>query len=223
MTTSFIDSAVAEATSLTMPTHQAGDMLVMYAGKVTGTGTIIIPSGWRVVCFRAINNSMSSVVAVKTASSGAEVSGTWTSAELLACVVYRDSVNYLRVGGSNQGGANSPTTTITYPAIIPYGSNTSPSSMRATSWVVGFGLSSVNTGSLETPPSGMTQNRATLAGASVGEIAIHDTVGDVSTWPATNVTIDAGNNHAAVIELVDSGYAIAAASGGTIFNVIGTA
>ena len=222
MTTSFIDSAVAEATSLTMPTHQAGDMLVMYAGIVTGTGTITIPSGWRVVCFRAINNSMSSVVAVMTATSGAEVSGTWTSAELLACVVYRDSVNYLRVGGSNQGGSSG--VTITYPALIPYGSSTSSSSMRASSWVVGFGLASVNTGSLETPPTDMV-NRATLAGASVGEIAIHDTVGDVSTWPATNVTIDAGNNHAAVIELVDSGYAIAAAaaSGGTIFNVIGAA
>jgi len=222
VTTSFIAGTSAEATSVTLPSHQAGDMIVMYAGIVTGTGTITIPSGWRVVCFRAINNTMSSVVAVMTATSGAEVSGTWTSAELLACAVYRDSVNYLRVGGSNQGGANSPTTTITYPAIIPYGLSTSSSSMRATSWVVGFGLSSVNTGSLETPPTDMT-NRVTLAGASVGEIAIHDRNAAISTWPSTNVTIDAGNNHAAVIELVDSGYAIASASGGTIFNVIGAA
>jgi len=151
---------------------------------------------------------MSSVAAFKIAASSAETSGTWTNAELLACAVYTDSVNYLIPFASNGSAATS--TSLGYQSLIAYPS-TSVSSIGVSAWVVGCGLSALNSTATETAPASMT-NRVSQAGATDGEIAIHDTNADVASWSTTSVTITSSVWHALTLSLLDTG--IAKASGG---------
>jgi hypothetical protein len=85
-------SASAASDSLTLPTHQAGDLLVMLAARTT-QATITHPSGWRRFGGRSGGFGHNSLSA-KRAASSSETSGTWTGADGLICAVLRDSDSY---------------------------------------------------------------------------------------------------------------------------------
>jgi len=170
------------------------------------TGGFTVPAGWLPVCWRSASNVLSTGVWYKIAASSGETSGTWTSAGMLACAVYADDANYLIPGASNINGA-SASTTLTYQPLSAYsGAGASLSGMRGSGWVIGFGATSVNSTNTEDAPSLMT-NRIALAGASVGEIAIHDTDSDVASWASTGITTASANNHAATVQIYDTGIA----------------
>jgi len=203
VTTSYVSSAAAEATTLTMPSHSAGDLLLMYAFRTT-TGAITVPPGWLPIAWRAASNSMSTGVWYKTAASSGETSGTWTDAAILACVVYTDTANHLMPGGSNSNGATG-STSLTYQPIGGYsGSTGSGSGFRGSGWCIGCGATAINSTNTEDAPAGMT-NRIAQAGASVGEIAVHDTNGDVTAWASTVVTTGSSNNHCITLQIYDTG------------------
>ena len=85
-------SASAASDSLTLPSHQAGDLLVMLAARTT-QATVTTPSGWRRFGGRSGGHGHNSLAA-KRAGSSSETSGTWTGAEGLICAVLRDSDSY---------------------------------------------------------------------------------------------------------------------------------
>jgi hypothetical protein len=85
-------SASAASDSLTLPSHQAGDLLVMLAARMT-RASITVPSGWRRFGGRS-GGFGHNMLAAKRAGSSSETSGTWTGAEGLICAVLRDSDNY---------------------------------------------------------------------------------------------------------------------------------
>lgn len=182
MTISFVGAASAEATSLTLPTHQRGDLIVICAAG--GTTPVTISSDWTVLLTRQNSASLSAVVAFRIANSAAETSGTWTNAVLLQAGVWRHAEKLLVVNGVNDGAAN-PTTTINFPPLATTGAGASI--MTAQNWVGAFALSASNTNDFETPPAGMT-NRAVISGTSSLELALHDTNANVASWTSTNRT-----------------------------------
>lgn len=193
-TTSYIAATSAEATSLTLPSHQAGDTIVIVAARVGNTTPPTMPSGWVSFVSRS-NNGIGSVVAYKIAASAGETSGTWTNATHMAAATYRNDTNYLLMGAVGQNGNFS--TAINYAALT----------MRATSWLVGIVILATNSTTGDTAPSGMTQ-RLDLIGASSGEVAIADTNSTVSAWSSTNSTSGSNvNYHTHLIELFDTGIA----------------
>ena len=203
MTTSFVAVASAESNTLAMPSHQAGDLLLLFVFRNTSSTAITAPSGWFPVGTRTANSKASGVYG-KVASSGVETSGTWTNAEFIACAVYRDNLNYL-LPGENSSGGGAATTTIAYNALT--------TSMRGTHYVAGFVAGSVNNSDINTAPTGM-MTRGSLAGASVAEIAVHDTNGNVSSWATTNYTASVSQTfHSYVVELWDTGIAKSSGSG----------
>ena len=92
MAISVQSSASAASTSLTLPSHQAGDLLVMMVARMT-QASITVPSGWRRYGGRSGGHGHN-MLAAKRAGSSSETSGTWTGAEGLICAVLRDSDSY---------------------------------------------------------------------------------------------------------------------------------
>ena len=188
MAISFVGSASAESDSLTLPTHQRGDLIVLLVAAVP-QATITLVAGWQITAFRVNSASQSSILCWKIADSASEVSGTWSGATIMAACVYRDDTNYVVLGGSNQN-ASGGTTAINYNRLDSTASGgVASSAMRSGSWVGGAVVGVLNSTNIETAPSGMT-NRVALAGASNGEIAIHDTNAGVTNWASTTRTND---------------------------------
>lgn len=221
MSISYISSASAESDSVSMPTHQAGDLLVMWAYRASGATRVVAPAGWKYATMRS-NVAQSSVLCYRTAESSSEVSGTWANAELVEVSVYRDTANYLSLGGVSAFSATA-TTNVQFTSIMPPSTQTNAlNTMRTSStWVIGCVGVVANTSDIQTPPAGMT-NRVNLAGAGSIESSMHDTNGDVASWPATSHTQSVSSAyHTAVAEIVDTNIP-KASGGGPVIGIIGS-
>lgn len=191
MTVSFVGSASAEATSLTLPAHQRGDLLVMFAWNGASLTAPTVPSGWHIAYSftNATGANRGGVVAYKNAASASEASGTWTNAQLLGCVVYRDDTNYLTVGGVN-GQVNFNSTTIQHVILQVNTQSASLTKLRAaSSYILRMAACTSNSSDIETPPSLYT-NRVAIAGASANELVIHESNTSLASQGATNQTIN---------------------------------
>ena len=218
MTVSFVGAASAEATSLTLPTHQAGDLLIMFAWNGGSLTVPTVPSGWDIVRIvsRSTGANRTGVVAFRSATSAATTSGTWTNAALLGCVVYRDDTTHITIGAENlQQDINS--TAFVYGGFSAFDNVGTAAKLRKTSaWVIGIGGANSNSQALETPPAGMT-NRLNRAGASTNEISIHDTNAAVSSYAGGNTTLAATTVGSSItLEVFDTG--IAKASAGMLIH-----
>lgn len=163
-----------------MPSHQAGDLLVAFAFRDGSTTAPTIPSGWELVSAAGANTCWGGLY-YKVATSGAETSGTWTSASLLSVVSYRPATGKaLGIGSfTSTSGAS---TSVSYGALAMAVS-------AGSSWVAGVsGHRSVNT-TLETAPTGMTNVAAASAVNATAEIAWHDTNGTASSWSTQSVSV----------------------------------
>lgn len=217
MTVSYVGSSSNESSSLTLPTHQAGDLIIVCALRTSSNSNAVVPSGWTLIGVNAGLNADNLTIAHRTATSAATVSGTWTDAELMVAVVYRDSVNYLAAGYRNGSRSIvSGTTTPTFPSKFAWDGNTVPASesirmVQASSWVLGIVSSTSKTVSLSSVPSGMT-NRVAATGASTRQIAVHDTNGSVTSWASNTSTLSSAVPWiTSVFDLIDTGIAKASA------------
>lgn len=185
-----VGSAIGNGQTVTIPTHAAGDLIVIFAYR-DGTNTLPgLPAGWTAITSGG-GNTNSMRVGYQIAASSGTTSGTWTSATSVIAVVYR-ATGTIGIGASAQTGAAS--TTVTYPALTGMGSN---------SWVVGFaGHRSTNT-NLQNAPTGMT-NFLTDVDAT-DEVAAHDTNAVAASWSATAVSVGGTSSgwRAATVEITE--------------------
>jgi hypothetical protein len=205
VTVSFVSAASAETNTLTMPSHQAGDLLVIWAYRSAANTLFTVPDGWYRATVRSAG-SQCSIFAFKTATSSSEASGTWTNADALACCVYRDNSNFISVGGIVHTSINSSTAVVYSALVIPGLASTSVNTMRSSSSiVVGCVGITANNSNVQTAPSGMT-NRTSVTGSGARQIAVHDTSSEVANWASTTFTqSQSTNGHVHVVELFDSG------------------
>lgn len=174
MAISYVGGQVGVNT-LTIPTHQVGDLIIAFAYRDGSTTAPTVPSGWTVIGSASGGNQNSSVACYKIAQSTSETFGTFTNATSVLCHVYRGAKD---VGGENSNGGQS--TTVNYPAVTMQVADGS-------SWVVGFaGHRSTNT-NLQNPPSGMVLR--TPVQDATDEAAGFDTDGGVTGWSSTNVSV----------------------------------
>ena len=102
---SFVGAAQASGTTITLPAHQAGDIIVMWATSVINT--ITQPSGWTGTAVAGGQSVGSGILAYKIAASSSEVSGTWTNAKALMVAVYRGFTS-AAVGSAVPGSSSNP-------------------------------------------------------------------------------------------------------------------
>jgi hypothetical protein len=183
----------ASATSLTPPAHLPGDLILICAERNSSATAPSLPSGYNAILTQAQGANVSMRVGYKIATATNDASGTWTNATEMTCHVYRPSAgNTLRMG--QHASSSSTTTTVTYPALTLADPNS------GNSWIVGFAGANNITQTLNTAPTGMT-NQSSLVGAA-GQVAGQDTNGGVSSWSVQTVSAGAGDSVSCTIELV---------------------
>lgn len=183
-----IGSAVG-TTSATLPAHQVGDLILIFAYRDGNATAPSLPAGYISISNTGANSN-SLRIGYKFATSTSETSGTWTSATSVIAVVYRGA----SIGASAVGGTSS--TTVNYPTVSLLRTNN-------TSWVVGgAGHRSVDT-NVQNPPTGMSNVNSVLD--ATDELGVHDTNGTVSSWSSTNVSVGGTTLgwRSAVVELVN--------------------
>ena len=183
MAISRVSSASAQATTITIPSHQAGDLIFIFAGR-NNTTAATVPSGW----VQAGSNGASGVSVAagwKIAQSSGETSGTWTNASVLISAVYRADTGILALSTA-AGGATATGTSVSYLTV------TNGLVYRAGSldnWYLGIGMQLNSANSLETAPSGMT-NVAVESSAGVWKAVVHDTnASQLSNWATAATTV----------------------------------
>ena len=199
MAISHIGSQGNAGTTVTIPAHQIGDLILIFAYRDGNNTAPTVPAAggtvptWTIIGTASGGNTNSSRLHYAVATATNTTSGTWTSATELIAVVYRGT---RRPGGTGATGALG--TSISYPAVTMQRADNS-------SWVAGFAGHRTAT-NVELAPSGM------LNRTSIGtEAANHDTNGTVSSWSATAVTVSASSGwRARTVELLDSSLSLVA-------------
>lgn len=125
-TIEYVSSASAAGTTVSMPTHQAGDLLIVIAGRSNNTAPGLA-SGWTNI-ENSGSNSYSVRAAYRVATSSSMATGTWTNAQFMSVLVLRNAEYRSR---NIAGGAN----TVKYPAI---------SGLATTDFVVRAAMTSVD-------------------------------------------------------------------------------
>jgi len=180
MTITHIASASVAASKITIPTHEAGDLLLMGVAKAVN-GTITVPAGWTLVSTKAVTGRYT--IAYKIATAPGTLSGTWKGANGLMVNVYR--------GATGIGDASivytASGTTITWPARTLQVTD-------GTSVVVGIGY------------AGLTASGLTLPLGQVARIGSNfqscwDTGVGVTAYAAQTSTISNQPKYVATLEL----------------------
>lgn len=201
MAVSFVGANGANGTSVTLPAHQVGDLLIAIAFRDGSNTAPSQPANtgatapW-VTITTASGNSNSARFSYAIATTTNHTSGTWTNASELVVAVYRGA----RIGNFATAGVNS--NTITYPAVTLVTNN-------GTSWVAGLAGHRLST-QVDIPPPGMT-NRGSSINLSA---AIHDTNGGVTDWTAQSVVQNASSGWKSMsLEIQSSDHPITAEAG----------
>lgn len=177
-----------EAATVTIPMHQVGDLIIVWAWRDGSTTNPTIPGGWTTITSTTDGTTCSISMGWKIATSSGETSGTWTNATSTAAAVFRGA-------GSVSANFSTATTgaTQTWNAVTLTGKK---------SWLIGFvGHRSTNTTTLTTPPTGMTNLASTLGASS--DVAVHCSEGVVLLNYATNNTTSGGTASGAITAIVE--------------------
>ena len=120
MSISVVGTAGAAATTIGIPAHQPGDMIIMVTRRASNTPAGVPSSGPTVPVWTTIQsagaNTLAMTAAYTIATLSTHTSGTWGLADQMICIVLRSSTGTLSLGASSLGNANN-TQTIVYPAL----------------------------------------------------------------------------------------------------------
>lgn len=198
----------ASATTVTIPTHQAGDLILIWAVRGASATAPSLPSGYTPIATASVSTSVavSGRLGYKIATSTSDTSGTWTNASEICCHVYRPSSGHT-AGIGQVTTATATSTTISFPGF------TLADSTSSNSWVVGMVGASNTTQAIGTAPTGMT-NETHVTGASY-QAAGNDTNGGVTSWTTQTVTVTTGHAIVVMAEIM----LLPMGSGSTLSNV----
>lgn len=173
----YVDSNSNAGTSVTIPTHQAGDHLYIYSTRNGSNIWPTMPSGWLPINASGAN-SVSSNQGFRIARSSSEVSGTWANATHMLVVVMRGAKG---IGNGNGNSGNS--STLNYPGFTL-------ADNLGKSWINAFAVHRT-ANNVDVAPTLLTNRRSVGSGP---ETAAHDSNGPTGTnWTSTNRTVSASS------------------------------
>lgn len=114
MTISLVGQASASATTVTLPAHQTGDLIIISARRANNTPASL-PAGWTNILSATGTGTLSIRTGRLIATGSGHTSGTWSNASHLIASVWRSDSGTLSVGASAETGSSS-SSNLTYPA-----------------------------------------------------------------------------------------------------------
>jgi hypothetical protein len=183
-----IGSNSALGTSVAIPAHQAGDLIVIDAVNTSSGTAVSLPGGYTSILNATPGATTAMRTGYKLAASGAETSGTWTNATSVHVTVYR-GVNPAAPIGASIGAQFVGSTSLRYDTLALQITDGS-------SWVHSAGMHTTAT-DIETNPPNASTNRT-----DQGQLATFDTNGGVSSWARATLTLNAsGTSRGHVVEI----------------------
>lgn len=202
MTQSRVGNVCAEATTLTPPAHQAGDLFLLWVWRIGSTVAPTVPSGqnWRYRTGPTGANSMNRMLLFKWAQSSSEGIGTFTNATILDLVVCRSDIG-ICMPGQIASVINGASSTFAFGALTFF-------DQRGDAIVYAGGCIDKTDTDIETPPTGLSSIHSTLG--STGESAISETTSGASTFSALTRTLSgtAGNLARMHVEVFEATHAV---------------
>jgi hypothetical protein len=199
-----VSEATAYAATVAMPTHAAGDLLLVWVVRRSATPPTVPDVSWLEIATPIQSSggtSMSGRMYYKIAASGSETTGTWTNGEAITVWVLRGADQADPIGGlqATVGDSN----TFSYAGITMDVSD-------GTSWVIGACTHRTATGtSCQNAPTGMTNYVDTGATAPrTGYNAVQGT----TSWSVQTVVASASHGWNTVV------FEVKAATGGVSLN-----
>lgn len=173
----FVSSATGTTTPV-IPTHQAGDLLVLWMFRDGAALAPALPSGWTQAA-SGTGTNVGWLLAYRVATASGTSGGGATAATSVITHVYRPTAGYVLSVGAAVGGSG-VSTTVTYPALTLQDTS-------GVSWVATFGGHRSTNTALETAPSGLVA-RSTVLDAT-DEAAGFDTNGGVGWWSSRAASV----------------------------------
>lgn len=194
MAVDFVGAAGSLTNTVSLPTHQRGDCIVIAALR-TNNLTASLPSGW-ISLVSAGASGLSMRLGFRIAQSDSETSGTWTNATGLSCIVLRPTSGTIAVPTTAQTAATS--TSVSYGVLAGVAA--------ADNWIdqsfVMFGSTLLDTNAIETPPTGTTfldkQSQTGLAFAS-----FRLTTNAFGNWNTQTVTLSSAVWRTGVVRIAE--------------------
>ena len=187
-----VGQASAAATSVAIPAHQPGDLILVFTRRASNT-TVTKPTAsgsvppWADIQAGAGANTLALRGAGYVAHRSDHTTGVWGSAAHIIVLVLRpDAGKILSLGPSAVGSGNN-TQTIIYPALTLADADGS-------SWVVRCGTRTVAVTAVGTAPTNYTQQAVQPAGASA-LMSVHTRAG-VTANPTADTVSTTGTNAA---------------------------
>ena len=196
-----IGTTQATGNSITLPTHQPGDWIVMAVGRTGSTSLPTVPTAGGTVpawTTRVSGGTDSTAIRLVTfeATASNHTSGTWTNATNMIAAVFRSGSpdGYLKLGYST-GTGQTAQTFYTQPTYESYGAES------GLSQVITAVIRSVATSDIANAPTNMV-NRVVEPAAPNGVLALHTRAGGhASVSQNVNVT-GSGGSRTATLEIV---------------------
>jgi hypothetical protein len=187
-----VSAGGAAGDSITLGTHQIGDIIVIAAFEQT---SLLPDLGAGFTNITDVLTGAGQRVGYLIATSASETSGVWTGAGLIQFQIYRSLTGDLGIG-STPATNSALSATMNYPATALDNGD---------SWVAAFGGNSRNDVNL-TPPTGMIlRSQADIGGGSGQDSRGFDTDGAVASWNSQDVAqVGLGTWITSVIEITET-------------------
>lgn len=161
MAITFVSSASAASNTVTMPSHQAGDMIVIQTFNKSSVTIPTAVSGYK--SYTSTGTASAVRYSYKIAASGSETVGTWTDATAITVSVYRilSSESWLAPVVYTDSGTG---TSMTYAEGSFYGTYFFPRERNTEAWMLRFACHATATNVGSTTPTGW-MSRGSAGGA----------------------------------------------------------
>lgn len=183
---SYVNSGTSATSTITIPTHQVGDLIIIQAINSAASTKPTVPGTFTSITTANTTGAFGSSAGYIIATTNTTTSGTWTNADRMMVVVYR---GVSAVGNTASDANNISNVNMSYPAVTFAVSN-------GTSWACCMGQTK-GTQSPGTPGTNTSRANGTT-------YRLSDTNAGVTGWSTTATTLGAGSLWATlVIELKD--------------------